>query len=921
MTNFKIVFANAWFLLLLIPVLLLTLLPYFRMEKKYRRTRNRVVSVVLRCLVAVLVVSLVAGIGFNYDLPNDKNELMIVVDMSDSGKNTDEQRDDFVRTLIDQANDGIKVGVVTFGYDQVYAAPLSNDKDGVYRNYKQANLPDVTATDISSALSFAADKFAYPETAKIVLVSDGEETDGRAADVISSVVAKGIDVDARYLSCDRTEREAQICSVNFPDNQPQLNVEYGFDITVRGAASTEGLVVMYDNDQIVAERLVSFNGNNQSVVFSCIFKQNDLHRLKFVMHGNDDTLAVNNTFVTYRYIEVYDDILVVEKYDGESTQFVQTLGDKYNCTVVNAADRINMPQTAEQLCDFDEVVLYNIANADLSADFVAQLSKYVSEYGGGLFTVGGNKQNETTADGLPVPNAYNREDMFDNLGNETPLQKLLPVSATEYTPSTGIMFVIDVSGSMLDYNRLESAKTAMLTALKRLSPRDWVGVMTLDTSYGKVLKMTPVPQISDIEAAIQSLEADGGTLYTGALQSAGTALAALNTVQLKHIVLISDAKADSWDDPEGLWDHSDETTGTYEGSYGGAIRDNYEKRGITCSIVDLSNGGGQTENMQKAAELGHGYYLPASTDNVGDISDKMMIAVTAGVVPEVSRETFFVKAQVRNEVLTDVNEADLPTLDGYYGVKAKNGAQTVLTGPYNVPIYAQWNFGKGKVGSFACDLNGEMSAAFLSDENGQKILANIVNALFPTSDVSAPSISAEVTADNYRAHLSVFGNFVEGDKVRAIVDGPDGNGGTRTNIYELSSADGFSRLTFETRYAGVYAVTVEKIGVGGVVESCKLFVSFAYSAEYDCFTDRADGEKLLSALAKSGNGKVLDDGEEWTVYDDFDKALHMSYDPRWVFAICALVLFLADIAVRKFKFKWIHELIRDAKQKAGSEQK
>ena len=32
-----------------------------------------------------------------------------------------------------------------------------------------------------------------------------------------------------------------------------------------------------------------------------------------------------------------------------------------------------------------------------------------------------------------------------------------------------------------------------------------------------------------------------------------------------------------------------------------------------------------------------------------------------------------------------------------------------------------------------------------------------------------------------------------------------------------------------------------------------------------------------------------------------------------VFFIIALVLFLTDMAVRKFKFKWLHELIRDRK--------
>jgi len=33
--------------------------------------------------------------------------------------------------------------------------------------------------------------------------------------------------------------------------------------------------------------------------------------------------------------------------------------------------------------------------------------------------------------------------------------------------------------------------------------------------------------------------------------------------------------------------------------------------------------------------------------------------------------------------------------------------------------------------------------------------------------------------------------------------------------------------------------------------------------------------------------------------------------------IAAIVLFLLDVAVRKFKFKWIHEIIRERKEKSG----
>ena len=47
--------------------------------------------------------------------------------------------------------------------------------------------------------------------------------------------------------------------------------------------------------------------------------------------------------------------------------------------------------------------------------------------------------------------------------------------------------------------------------------------------------------------------------------------------------------------------------------------------------------------------------------------------------------------------------------------------------------------------------------------------------------------------------------------------------------------------------------------------------------------------------------------------------MHRTADPRIVMLIIAIVLFVLDVAVRKFKFKWIHELVRDRKAKQEME--
>ena len=67
----------------------------------------------------------------------------------------------------------------------------------------------------------------------------------------------------------------------------------------------------------------------------------------------------------------------------------------------------------------------------------------------------------------------------------------------------------------------------------------------------------------------------------------------------------------------------------------------------------------------------------------------------------------------------------------------------------------------------------------------------------------------------------------------------------------------------------------------------------------------------MSALAKSGGGvEVLDPVD---IFGSLSETLTRKYDPRFILIITAIVLILLDIAVRKFKFKWLHEIIRERK--------
>ena len=165
MTNFSIQFTYPWFLLLLIPALFFSLFPYFRMAKKYRRTRNHIISVVLHTTAMVLCIFVFSGMHFDYQTINSNNEVFLLVDVSYSGRETQEKKNEFVQSVLDSGNSEYKVGIITFGYGQTYAAELSTNAEKTYESYEDSlrdNKPDDSATDIAAAVSFARTHIKHP---------------------------------------------------------------------------------------------------------------------------------------------------------------------------------------------------------------------------------------------------------------------------------------------------------------------------------------------------------------------------------------------------------------------------------------------------------------------------------------------------------------------------------------------------------------------------------------------------------------------------------------------------------------------------------------------------------------------------------------------------------------------------------------
>ena len=899
MSNFQITYNYPWLLLLIIPAVLLALIPYFRLEKKYRRTRNRIISITLHITAMVIAINLLAGIGFSYEVPNEENEVILLVDVSDSGEGNSEEKDEFVRSVIDVCGEGCKIGIVKFGNGHNYAVKLTTDKNGVFEKYTASENPSGSATALADALKYTATLFEHKETSKIVVVSDGIETDGDALIALHEIVSEGTAVDTALIK-KQNEADIQIVSAVIKENEIVLGESFTVDLLIKSNSteSEEAAVLrLYDNGELYGENVVGIKNGDNEISVSLSIQDSGMHELAFELVTDyelfgeplADASAENNTYRTYVNFEEFENILLIERYEGEGAKLKEILSETKRVTDISVEDDVSQfPKDITEIAEYEQVILVNIAYSDMPQGFEALLHEYVYNLGGGLFTVGG--ECDYDSNNKIVPHAYNKED----IEKSKYFKDMLPVKAENYTPPIAVMLVVDTSTSM--EGMLDEATEGALACLDALHDRDYCGMFSFSSVSNERLSVLPVSQRETIKEAIKNVanEPGGSTNFHNAIMKAGHALSVINNVEKKHIILITDGKP----------------TDGYN-AYKEDIENNFN-RGITMSIMMTvgKDGVGNEADMKSAADAGHGNFYKI-TDS-GSISDNIYNELTVKAIPEVKYEKFTPAVKDKSSIFSGIDVKTIPQLSGFFGTVAKKGATVPLVGEY-VPIYATHKYGRGTVGSFMSDLGGEWSGEFVESVVGQALITNIVESIFPHEDVRADSVKYELKSDNYLNWINVHG-APEGHIVSVEVNPVSPHLQHLYGEIDVMVAENNRRFTFSVTEPGLYKIMITSSDeAGSQIIEIPVYKTFSYSREYDNFTvTPEEGERFMADLAKTGGGIEVEDPAG--VFSSLEETLTQRYDPRLILIIAAIILVLLDIAVRKFKFKWLHEIFEERRK-------
>ena len=391
-------------------------------------------------------------------------------------------------------------------------------------------------------------------------------------------------------------------------------------------------------------------------------------------------------------------ILVFGKAD-ESAALLSLLAEsgKYDAERADIADAAEYG-TAEALGAYDEIILNNVAVREMPDGFQEILCSYVYDLGGGLLTAGGRDERGE-------PHAYNRDDMTG-----TVYEEILPVQAVNFEPPAGIVFVLDNSGSMGasgadGKSALDRAKEGISACLDALPAGDCVSVVTSDgTTAAPLTNLGRAGGADVIKTVMNGIGFGGGTQIYAGLSEAAELLLSAEGVYARHVVLLTDGEI-----PDAA-------------ACVGLAEKYYRENGITFSAVGLGASSFYSETLEMFAESGGGKFYAAKTE---DLFFLLFDDLHSPELREFEYEPFF------PEISDPLSDRVLMTaqLGGFFGARAKEGSEVVLSGPFGVPVYACRDFGAGKTGSFLCDLSGDWSAEFMADEGCRKFLLNAVGAL------------------------------------------------------------------------------------------------------------------------------------------------------------------------------------------------
>lgn len=621
-------------------------------------------------------------------LPESKSGAVVLVDTSESITAEDLKRGSSIAEKVESNKGRDWVRVVPF--DSRTRPLLPAETSGGLRLGHSSAKNSEPGTNLEAALMSTMAMIPGDFSPRLLLVSDGNETEGSTARAIAQLQRVNVPVDTIPLT-GSSGPHLDIVSLSAPkwayEGEPvplDLQISSPVETSVRVDLSAEGKQLgqqqvrvrsgtnfMRLHARIRSTGVVTLSGrlSGTGLAQASFDQPVELRRAKVLYVSQDPTDADANLLAAFKeaHFEVSRD------WHGFDTDAAQ-----YGLVVLNNVDLNLIP-----------------------LDRKTSLQAYVKD-GGGLLLIGGERQ------------VYKEDKKLDALDRALP-GKLAPPDTPK---GTCVALIVDKSSSM-EGRKIELARLSAIGVVDHLKPIDSIGVLMFDNSYQWAVPMRHAEDKPLIKRLISGITPDGGTQIAPALAEAYRKVAP-SKASFKHIVLLTDGISEEGDSVE-------------------LAKEALEHQ-VTISTVGLGQDVNRTY-LEKVASAsgGRSYFLnePMGLEQIllKDVETfSGSTAVEKPLTPIIAQSS---------DVLEGVGMENAPALKGYARYVAKPGAEVPLQidAQRKDPLYVRWQYGLGRAAVFASDAKSRWAEAWVTWPGFDKFWINVAR------DLLAHSSNTEASAD------------------------------------------------------------------------------------------------------------------------------------------------------------------------------
>ncbi len=829
----------------------------------------------VRAAVVALVAVALADVALKWQQSDLPVSTAFCVDvsgsMSDAARS---QAEAFIaESLKGKASDD-RAGIIAFDGRATLAEPVSADVKAI--KIERTGAPG--RTNIAEAVRLAALSLPGETDRRIVLITDGEETDGNARAAAEEARRLGIRIDTFAPKSGDTV-DVAVAALDVPAfvrrSQP-------FEVTVKlaSAATAKATVKLFVDDMASPAQTheVTLAGAGAAVAFPVEIDKEGNHFVKAVVEMPGDAVARNNTGSALVTVGPKPTVLVVAS-AAEDAGYIATALEthQFNLRVIPptalpgytaTSTKADVRAAMTKLLQNDVVILSNVNAKNVTKEQQVLLNTYVYDFGGGLIMVGG-------------------KDSFGSGGwYKTPVEAALPVYTDPLKEAAvfAVVLIMDKSWSMGDpqkgdISKIDVVKEATIAAMEKLTRKDYLSVISFDTETHVILPMQRVEDAPKMAKEVSTMASFGLTNFYPALVDAEKALK--NTVaDYKHAVLISDGR------PSGPGKD-------YEGQIEKMKNDKIVVSAIAVG-VDADK-----KLMNNIAAWGKGQYY--FTDKVETLPELMLketgrmkelLLVEGAFAPRPGPRPY-------SPILKGLDIGAMPMVLGFNRSRAKETAQVeMIVSAKDEPLLASWRYGAGSSVAFLSDAKNVWCPQWVGPwEQGfsrfwrQMVLGALQIRKGDTDYRLTLTRGAERTEIALDA-VDRLGRFVPGESLKASVTTASAEGAVgEAKAVELKP-DAPGRYVASITADPSAAMLVRVLDK----DAQEVFVDGGVSLAPSEYLTVGVNESLLDNVRKATAGEVAKPGDVFK-RRDVSLAQARPFDV-WLLSLAAL-LFAADVVIRR----------------------